>query len=343
MKRKIATSTLLLWVIALWLMPHTLYAYRISVSEANDIAAFLGDSVIEEQMRDVIGVVSNISRLNLKDGHMNLDITNGHDTMFCYHLMNLDSTAFSSDNALHVGDTITIRTHLQNFHGESDSYCGYLLEVHGKQAPSPTQAQSRNLVLLTFLLLVVLFAAGISAIMYLRTRRKLNLTKEEASRYKDRSELDFLTGIYNRYGGEVNIGNLILAKHPGYFAIIDIDLFKMVNDTYGHLAGDELLRQVTQALPQGPEFTAMRYGGDEFVIYSLLPPSEAEYRQLIDQLFQRIGAISIPELNDHHISLSIGAIYYDGLHPETFSMLFGKADQLLYDSKRQQGNWLTLG
>jgi diguanylate cyclase (GGDEF)-like protein/PAS domain S-box-containing protein len=103
---------------------------------------------------------------------------------------------------------------------------------------------------------------------------------EYISRLSHQATHDALTETANRRAFESRLGHLMagLAEHPGSHAMmfLDLDQFKIVNDTCGHVAGDELLREVTRTLCQciGPADMVARIGGDEFGI--ILPDVSLE-------------------------------------------------------------------
>lgn len=93
-----------------------------------------------------------------------------------------------------------------------------------------------------------------------------------ASGREQRALIDELTGLENRKAGEQSalreIARARRTGHPLSFVLFDVDHFKAVNDTYGHLAGDIVLREVSRTmteLPRGGD-TAVRWGGEEFLV-----------------------------------------------------------------------------
>ncbi len=103
--------------------------------------------------------------------------------------------------------------------------------------------------------------------------------KRQTDLLKQYSFVDGLTGIYNRRFFDLEIERLLKQasrlQQPFATMMLDIDFFKKYNDEYGHLKGDDVLRQVDTALKQQvkrPIDTVFRYGGEEFVV--LLPNTE---------------------------------------------------------------------
>ena len=153
------------------------------------------------------------------------------------------------------------------------------------------------------------------------------------------SQIDELTQIPNRRHGMSRLESLISHSHRHGFEftllILDIDLFKSVNDKYGHKAGDEVLVQFGNLLSKMARTsdTVFRYGGEEFVV--LLPNTDAEGGMTLAERFR----VAI-EKNDFdiggdapiHISTSIGAAFFPE-HGSSMGKLFLSADKALYKAK----------
>jgi diguanylate cyclase len=126
--------------------------------------------------------------------------------------------------------------------------------------------------------------------------------------------------------------------------ITDIDHFKLVNDTYGHLFGDKVICAIAQILKQNikGKDTAARYGGEEFVI--LLPDTPLQGAlTLAESIRATIEGIRIKRVQDNavatNITVSLGVASYQ--QNESISDFIGRADQALYESKRQGRNRVT--
>lgn len=97
--------------------------------------------------------------------------------------------------------------------------------------------------------------------------------------YQD--EYDYLTEILNRRSGEYRIAEQ-LSKGEGALLVIDLDNFKMVNDTYGHLMGDYVLKQVADILKMHEKkHIVARMAGDEFLICIILQKLKLYMKQKI--------------------------------------------------------------
>ncbi|CAI8956393.1 Diguanylate cyclase [Pseudomonas sp. IT-P100] len=149
---------------------------------------------------------------------------------------------------------------------------------------------------------------------------------------------DPLTALYNRRALEARASRLlddVSSTRPGALLLIDIDNFKLVNDLYGHTAGDQLLialsEMIRSVLPEGA--LAARLGGDEFVI--LLNNTSSEQivglgNALREQFHHTASqTFATPE----RVTLSIGANLFDQ-SPTSLAALIEQGDTALYESKR---------
>jgi diguanylate cyclase len=154
---------------------------------------------------------------------------------------------------------------------------------------------------------------------------------------------DALTGLPNRMLLDDRIAQAIAhsQRHSHEFAVlvIDLDRFKLINDSLGHRAGDELLREVAQRLKSAVRAvdTTARLGGDEFVVLLDGPLTHAE----AVEIGTRAIKVMEPSLRllgiDVHISASIGIAFYprDGTSVDT---LLARADAAMYSAKERGRN-----
>ncbi len=150
---------------------------------------------------------------------------------------------------------------------------------------------------------------------------------------------DQLTGIYNRGFGENSIEKNILKYQKGLFIIIDCDHFKAINDTYGHLAGDVVIKTLANVLQDtaSKEDIVFRLGGDEFAIYSPNINTKDEAIRLSDEIIKNLNNTNIKEINGTKLFLSFGATFFIKDNNDNFSSLYKRADSAMYKSKKVEG------
>ena len=149
------------------------------------------------------------------------------------------------------------------------------------------------------------------------------------------AERDPLTGLPNRTVFERRLKRA-LERREGDFAILflDLDDFKVVNDSYGHPAGDQVLRQVAERLVQclRPVDTIARYGGDEFVILLEGLDTEESAKRAAGRLLRTIGDPISVEGNSIRVTASIG-IVPGGLQIGETNDAIRLADRAMYRAK----------
>lgn len=157
---------------------------------------------------------------------------------------------------------------------------------------------------------------------------------------KERTFTDDLTGLYNRRGffalAEQHMGLTKRTKHGFLLFLFDIDLFKKINDAYGHHVGDLALKDVAKCLKGAFRANDIvgRIGGDEFAVIALNCSPEAE-DSLKEHLFHLIKKFNTGKKRPFHLSCSIGVAYYHGEHI-SLEALIEKADICLYRHKKKR-------
>ncbi|GEM74511.1 sensor domain-containing diguanylate cyclase [Vibrio sagamiensis NBRC 104589] len=188
-------------------------------------------------------------------------------------------------------------------------------------------------------------ACLIAYIIKFQSREKERLSvmlDNKTSELQWMAERDPLTQQYNR-----RIFNDDLKRHvqqKNDFALIgfDIDHFKLVNDTYGHLAGDEVLIHVTRLIVEKllEEDKLYRSGGDEFCIISQLS-DKLQLQSYLEEIRESIANSSfLYNKKPIFCSLSIGAVIYQG---EEFDTLYHKMDKQMYCCKENGRNSVSIG
>jgi len=167
--------------------------------------------------------------------------------------------------------------------------------------------------------------------------------QNERIAYLDRLAMtDSLTGILNRRGFQVEVQRVLASarrfEETGVLAYIDLDDFKLINDTYGHACGDEVLSHVARILERmtrGMDYVA-RLGGDEFSVL-LVRSAWDDAQRCIEKISTELNSTKL-RWQEHVIDLnaSIGMQFYD---KDSLSQnLMNGADEAMYASKRFKDN-----
>ncbi|SFF13694.1 diguanylate cyclase (GGDEF) domain-containing protein [Paenibacillus algorifonticola] len=159
------------------------------------------------------------------------------------------------------------------------------------------------------------------------------------------SKIDPLTDLYNHKTFHEYVEKLIEYQEANPFnfqlAIIDIDNFKHVNDTYGHWVGDITLKQMAATLLKHlkTDDFAARYGGEEFILI-LHEESLEKALALVEEIRVSISQTKITEMDNLAVTVSIGL--HEHLPGESKEDSFQEADQALYESKNSGKNKTTI-
>lgn len=149
--------------------------------------------------------------------------------------------------------------------------------------------------------------------------------------YKD--EYDYLTEIMNRKSGEYRIAEA-LSQGDGALVVIDLDNFKMVNDTYGHMMGDYVLKQVADVLKmQEKNHIVCRMAGDEFLLFIRNVTESAAAASVVESILDAFTArCEMDEiLAQTSLSIGIAMTVQDGTN---YKQLFRCADRAMYYVKQ---------
>lgn len=170
-------------------------------------------------------------------------------------------------------------------------------------------------------------------------RNKLRSALENAAH-------DPLTGMFNRryFERRLREESAHARRHQRPFSVVlvDLDHFKLVNDTYGHEDGDRVLLQVAEVLRGGlrEEDVACRYGGEEFVML-LRNTERAAARVVANRLRQAVASTSIslgPKDEPRHVTFSAGVASADERNAYDVADVVARADAALYRAKRAGRN-----
>ena len=185
--------------------------------------------------------------------------------------------------------------------------------------------------------MLVAYPLAVGSITY-RLAIQLHKQKELLQRL---SRTDGLTGLYNRHYWEIRVGDLVaqVRRHPRPLSMIllDIDHFKMINDTYGHSVGDQVLQQISRQLQANLRETELlgRYGGEEFAL--VLPNTGGDAALATAERLRCVVAQTEFCGQRLHCTISLGvATWQEGF--VDYAGWFRAADQALYQAKHQGRN-----
>lgn len=211
---------------------------------------------------------------------------------------------------------------------ENNNYCNTIKNINIKLNEVSRREQHEiaselyNLSILSYLNPILLLIIPLFFAIW-RTGGYIRLVRERKNLY-----IDSLTGVYNRN----YLYESTKIKAPSHLIMLDLDNFKSINDTYGHLAGDRILVVFSRLLKQSLRSTdhIVRFGGDEFIIMLYdFNPEDAE--SLIKRL--RFMSRQYIKIDEHNIILfpgfSAGLVEYSGALEETIS----RADAFVYQEK----------
>lgn len=201
------------------------------------------------------------------------------------------------------------------------------LSIGGFQAP---RSLLETFVLLTFLSLLAIVPQVVATATYQTRAAALDSTQ--------RARRDRLTGLPNRLGFEEQL-NRAMARESGVVGYLDLDGFKVLNDSFGHVAGDDALRQmaslIRSVLP--PQVQVARIGGDEFGLY--WPAGDIDSAERDAQRLRRAIAEFRYAQMERVLALtaSIG-LAHGGARQGAFGAVFAEADSACFAAKELGGN-----
>lgn len=203
----------------------------------------------------------------------------------------------------------------------------------------PWEMQENQVLNTIFVFAELIFLVTLFSMDSLRSEKKLIAYNDKV---KEMAAVDPLTGLMNRRGMEVYIERQIKnsSENQGFlnFAIGDIDFFKKVNDTYGHAAGDDLLKQLAdifQEYMHGKGKVA-RWGGEEF-LFLFLGVNGDQTNLDLDTLRRKIEATEFVSGEQRiHATMTFGMEEWS--NGESYERTISAADEKLYQGKEQGRN-----
>ena len=186
----------------------------------------------------------------------------------------------------------------------------------------------------------VLFFSFYLVAMFLETLRiyTYNEMKRMQELYREQAIRDSLTGIYNRQGVYTAVNDFLDGTDPKSIGAVmfDLDHFKRVNDTYGHLIGDKVLTEFTHLLEANLHGCCARWGGEEFLcIYyddNVTHDDLENFRRLIESHTFSFDGV------EAHITVSIGICACDRKNFTTVDRIVIMADNAMYEAKQTGRN-----
>lgn len=164
---------------------------------------------------------------------------------------------------------------------------------------------------------------------------------KEEKYYTTTHAFDSATGVYNKRAiHELTIDLMANAGElPVYFCIIDIDDFKSLNDTFGHMAGDEVIVSLTEVLKNviGARGYIGRFGGDEFVLVTDQIATDEEFINALKTVRKNVAWMNAARLKNTEVTVSVGIAKYPQ-DAGDYDSLFKLADKCLYLAKAKGKN-----
>lgn len=160
--------------------------------------------------------------------------------------------------------------------------------------------------------------------------------KEQLAKVQKDALFDSLSGLYNRRAFDNDMFTLLHTGQKLCLIMLDIDHFKILNDTYGHLFGDQIIRAIAKRLQSlcRDGITAYRYGGEEF---ALIAPQKSLRiaRQFAESLRRSIEKLAVKDRRSgqsvSNITASFGVV--ENTENDSLESIIGRADGLLYEAK----------
>ncbi|TCI29775.1 diguanylate cyclase [Exiguobacterium sp. SL-10] len=197
---------------------------------------------------------------------------------------------------------------------------------------------------------VIVIVVGIALLLLMTFMHTFRLERSKQALIH-RSLHDALTGIWNRRAFDERFERMWdeVAETGDVIALLllDIDAFKMYNDTYGHLAGDACLERVATTIAKavGEDGMTARYGGEEFAV--LLRPRHARQpKEIAECIRQAVLKLNIPHEGYQplrKVSVSIGVAEHAPAQDSEKADLIEAADRALYQAKRSGRNRVSVG
>lgn len=198
-----------------------------------------------------------------------------------------------------------------------------------------------NLFVAVIFLIGLILTAYLMAFLALKKNEMLAVSTRERDYYHQKAVLDGLTGSYNHAAYIDTITENFNKYKNIALAVIDIDNFKKINDTYGHSSGNVVLKNLSKNLNKlnSEEIFVARYGGEEFVIL-FFNQNINQIHKTIDKIRTKLATTKFKQLDNNVVTFSCGIATKDNnSSPEK---LFDAADKALYEAKTTGKNKIVI-
>lgn len=193
----------------------------------------------------------------------------------------------------------------------------------------------------------ILFHGEVCLLAYMRDLRALNYAISMVKHLEEIAYSDPLTGVYNRrfFLDEAlrELQSSINYNYGFHVMMVDIDFFKKVNDTHGHMIGDEVLKILAVKMQQAVRHDTLiaRYGGEEFII--MVTQADKKAAEVVAWRVRDAVAISPFTVDDLEIPITVSIGLASNTSPtETLADLIGFADKALYEAKNSGRNTVVV-
>ncbi|WP_052501358.1 sensor domain-containing diguanylate cyclase [Thiomicrospira microaerophila] len=193
-----------------------------------------------------------------------------------------------------------------------------------------------NLVVLLLLLAVIYYMFNRYSVALARSARALDDLSRIQDKLKNQANTDELTGLYNRRFFNLELKNLIQCQQTGCLLFFDIDHFKVLNDTYGHPAGDRVLMELGNMMRHffRQDDLLVRWGGEEFAVFIKHIPTKVVLQKV--EAFRVYVEENITQHQPYPVTISGGVTNVRA--GDDVASLIERADQRLYQAKQSGRN-----
>ncbi len=321
--------------------------YLDSFSEVLDLKSFGGEAFYHLCHVDGTPIYLSGSDDNLfQDGDMysfigSLDIYNGH-------------TTDSIKTDMEAGDTVILNYIINNQDRSAvmvrvpgTDWCVVSIVLSEVNLDILHRISEDTITFSVFLIALYLSYFIINLTFARNTKKALISSLESSyrltSKLQTTIETDSLTGAYSRAAAAQKITEIINENDSNEgvhaLAILDIDNFKGINDTYGHQTGDVYLKELVLAIRAGLRSDDIlgRLGGDEFVVLLSSVNTPEVSKRVIERIFENVNNIKIEGVSLENVSISAGVVMIDA-GQNSYDELSHMADTALYEAKRDGKN-----